>query len=193
MDVYINDSFLGEDDLEFCLNFYQTVNGGQMWLPSVVDFWDGRTYDIANLLDDTGDRSTYARFMNILYRIRSEVYRAADEKRVMYPDTFQVVKWIDGDGQIPHADNVDIVNGTPGIAPWRLYSTVIYLNNDFVGGQTYFDSLGMQIEPVPGRLVAFSCGPEHVHGVRKINGGIRKTLISFWSDQHINRKINLLR
>lgn len=193
MDVYVKDNFLHDDDIEFCLNFYKNVEDNNMWLPSVVDFWDKRTYDIAHILDDTADRQSYARFISILYRIRSEVYRATKEVRNMYPDTFQVVKWVDGDGQIPHADNVEIKSGYGGIAPWRLYSSVVYLNDNFVGGETYFDSLGIEVDPVPGRLSIFSCGIEHTHGVREIEGGIRKTLISFWSDQHINKRYNLLR
>lgn len=193
MNVYVKNNFLNKNEIDFFLELYQRVESSNMWLPSAIEFWNGRTYDISNFLDDGGDREAWRKFMEILYRIRSEVYKSTNDNRVMHPDTFQIVKWVDGDGQIPHADNMDIETGGQGIAPWRIYSSVIYLNDEFDGGQTYFENLGIEIEPVPGTLSIFSCGPDHMHGVRKIYGGVRKTAISFWSDQHINKKIKLLR
>lgn len=191
MNIYVKEKFLDIDDINFCIDFYDYIENNKLWLPSIIDFWDGRVYDIFNLLDDGGDRHSYSYFMKILRRIRSEVHLATGEDRIMYPDTFQITRWSPGEGLEPHADNFDLKNNTMGIAPWRLYSSIIYLNNDFDGGQTYFEPLGIEIDPQPGNLLIFSCGPEHLHGVKKINKGTRKTLSSFWSENNINKKVRL--
>jgi hypothetical protein len=47
------------------------------------------------------------------------------------------------------------------------------------------------VQPEAGKIVAFSCDLDHAHGVRKIKGGTRKTLLSFWSDKDINKKLRI--
>jgi hypothetical protein len=190
MQIESKSKFLSNKEVEFCLNWYNAIEGGQMWLPSVVDFWDGRTYDIANLLDDTGDRQSYAKFMTILSKIRSFVKESFNIEYDLYADTLQLVKWEEGDGQPPHADNTDL-DGNMGIAPWRKYAVVIYLNDTYEGGQTYFVNYDCDVQPKAGKIVAFSCDLDHAHGVGKIKGGTRKTLLSFWSDKDINKKLRI--
>jgi hypothetical protein len=190
MQIESKSHFLSDKEIEFCLNWYNAIEGSQMWLPSVVGFWDGRTYDIANLLDDTGDRQSYAKFMNILSKIRSFVKDSFNIDYDLYADTLQLVKWYEGEGQPPHADNVDL-DGGMGIAPWRHYAVVIYLNDTYEGGQTYFINYDRDIQPEAGKIVTFSCDLDHAHGVREIKGDTRKTLTSFWSDKDINKKIRI--
>lgn len=54
-------------------------------------------------------------------------------------------------------------------------ATLIYLNDDYEGGEIYFPQLGIEIKPKPGDLVMFPDNPGYVHGVKSITSGVRFT------------------
>jgi hypothetical protein len=54
-------------------------------------------------------------------------------------------------------------------------ATLIYINNDYIGGDIYFPEYGISHKPEPGDLLTFPDNPDYVHGVRAISDGIRYT------------------
>uniref|UniRef100_A0A8C7E3W5 procollagen-proline 3-dioxygenase n=1 Tax=Naja naja TaxID=35670 RepID=A0A8C7E3W5_NAJNA len=66
----------------------------------------------------------------------------------------------------------------------RDYSAILYLNEDFQGGNLFFTemdavTLTAQVRPKCGRLVAFSSGEENPHGVWAVTRG-RRCAIALW-------------
>ena len=55
----------------------------------------------------------------------------------------------------------------------RVASAVVYLSDDFEGGETLIEDYG-PVKPVPGRLVVYPSG--RPHGVNPITRGERHTL-----------------
>jgi len=65
------------------------------------------------------------------------------------------------------------------------YSSIIYLNEDFEGGETYIrlpnqESNDIVIKPKTGRLISFR-GTDIIHGVNKVTKGNRFTLPAWYS------------
>jgi hypothetical protein len=54
-------------------------------------------------------------------------------------------------------------------------ATLIYLNNDYDGGEIYFPEYDISYKPEPGDLLTFPDNPDYVHGVKAVAGGIRYT------------------
>lgn len=54
-------------------------------------------------------------------------------------------------------------------------ATLIYLNNDYSGGEIYFPDYDISVKPDDGDLVCFPDTPDFVHGVRPITDGVRYT------------------
>lgn len=54
-------------------------------------------------------------------------------------------------------------------------ATLIYINDDYEGGEIYFPELDIVIKPQEGDLVCFPDTPDFVHGVKPISKGIRYT------------------
>jgi hypothetical protein len=98
----------------------------------------------------------------------------------LYSDTAQIVLWTEGIELTPHADNLE-PDGSPNTTPHRSFSSLIYLNNDYEGGETYFPGFGLRIKPEPGLMVLFGSGPEYVHGVTKMRGGRRYTYAGWFT------------
>nr|DBA14888.1 TPA: hypothetical protein GDO54_004165 [Pyxicephalus adspersus] len=92
--------------------------------------------------------------------------------------------------QPAHADNC--ILDTEEKACWkeppayihRDYSGMLYLNDDFQGGDHFFTELDgttvtAEVRPQCGRLVMFSSGGENAHGVRAVTQG-RRCAIALW-------------
>ena len=57
--------------------------------------------------------------------------------------------------------------------PKRVYTTLIYLNEDFSGGETTLPIKRLNVKPKKSRLFGFPCTRDYIHGVRPINNGVR--------------------
>lgn len=56
---------------------------------------------------------------------------------------------------------------------------VIYLNNNFEGGEIDYVDKGIIMSPVPGRMVVHSGYDDNKHGVRKVTNGTRYMITGF--------------
>jgi hypothetical protein len=61
------------------------------------------------------------------------------------------------------------------------YSSILYLNDDYEGGELYFEELDLLIKPKTNQLVFFPSGSEFRHEVRPVVSGDRYTLASFYT------------
>lgn len=77
-----------------------------------------------------------------------------------------IAKFVEGKGMHEHFD----ASRPNDIA------TLIYLNNDYDGGDIYFPKYEMSFKPEPGDLLCFPDNPNFVHGVKPIIKGTRFTL-----------------
>ena len=89
-----------------------------------------------------------------------------------------------------HADNCLIEDDGTCIHEWpaytfRDYSAIIYLNDDFEGGEFVFagdskaETIQGTIKPSCGRMVAFSASGENLHGVRGVLRG-KRCALALW-------------
>lgn len=60
------------------------------------------------------------------------------------------------------------------------YAAIIYLNDDYGGGEIFFKNKNFEIKPTPGSLLIFPGNDEFEHGVRPVeNATIRYVVIGF--------------
>lgn len=60
------------------------------------------------------------------------------------------------------------------------YATIIYLNDEYNGGELFFSNKDLELKPKPGSLVIFPGTDEFNHGVRHVQSGpIRYVLVGF--------------
>ena len=64
------------------------------------------------------------------------------------------------------------------------FSTLIYLNSNFVGGELFFPQYdNLEIKPVENLSICFKGDTNHLHGVRMITEGTRYTISIFWTEE----------
>lgn len=60
------------------------------------------------------------------------------------------------------------------------YATIIYINDNYNGGELFFSNKDIEIKPKPGSLIIFPGTNEFNHGVRHVQAGpIRYVLVGF--------------
>ena len=82
-----------------------------------------------------------------------------------YGPKTHIAKFVPGSGMHEHYDT-----GRP-----KDIATLVYLNDDYVGGDIYFPDYDMSFKPKPGDLLCFPDNEDYVHGVKPILDGIRYT------------------
>lgn len=60
------------------------------------------------------------------------------------------------------------------------YATIIYINDDYVAGELFFNNLDISLRPKPGDMLFFPGNEKHEHGVRHVGEGpIRYVIVGF--------------
>lgn len=118
----------------------------------------------------------------------TDKYQEAVEKvfeRKVRPNTSHAQKWDVGGFAAPHSDNSDH-DGNPNAFIINKYVGVLYLNDNYRGGELYFcdkdNSLKpyLSFKPNAYSYYVFPGGHENIHGVSEITAGTRYTMVSFW-------------
>jgi hypothetical protein len=71
-------------------------------------------------------------------------------------------------------------NWIPNYVPNRKYTTVLYLNEGFDGGETHFPVLDILVKPEKNKILGFGCDEKFVHGVMPTTNGVRKAFICWF-------------
>jgi len=98
--------------------------------------------------------------------------------RELFVESLFIACLLSGDSHIAHADNERKERGrwVPNHTPQRDYTGLVYLNDNFTGGELVFPDRDVVIIPKAGLLVGFPCNHEFVHAVPKVRSGKRYSL-----------------
>jgi hypothetical protein len=105
--------------------------------------------------------------------------------REVRANTSHAQKWDAGGFASPHSDNSDN-EGKPNAFEINKYVGILYLNDDYEGGELYFCDKDNEMNPYlsfkPNKYsyYVFPGGYENIHGVSEIIKGTRYTMVSFW-------------
>jgi hypothetical protein len=105
------------------------------------------------------------------------------QDKQFYGDIFQIVRWQSGDKlEPPHAD-AEHLDGSIHPFSYREYAAIIYLNQEYTGGQLYFPNFNLIPELSIGTLAVFPGTLQYLHGVTPIQSGTRYTIAGFFTSQ----------
>lgn len=80
----------------------------------------------------------------------------------------------DNEGMDAHYDDLEGSHQKP-----VMYGCILYVNDNFDGGELYYENLGIVYDPVPGQLIIHPGTKEYTHGVNKATNGSRITASMF--------------
>jgi hypothetical protein len=165
-DIYEIDNFVNEN---FCSNIINWFSLQEKTKFSNNDFWSNRTINYSRIFDPVIKQHLSLHRMDRTFAVQNIF------KELVYPDYTDIVYWPTG---IEMPAHIDDDNGYD----YRKFSSVLYLNDNYTGGHTHFDKLGIDIKPVKGKLVIYPSFERYAHGVSKVDGD-RYTLSMWFTDR----------
>jgi hypothetical protein len=92
-------------------------------------------------------------------------------------DGYALLKYLPGGKYDVHFDQAVHENKTKGA---RIVSSILYLNDDFKGGETYFKYQNYSVKPKPGRLVFFPSTYTHPHSALPVQEGVKYAIVTWF-------------
>lgn len=167
------DNFLDNDQvnllLDLCLNTDQ-------WRRINNSVWDNRTINFYTLINEQKFAPTIKDILKRTQNIIKQEYGLDD----IYADTIDLCRWFPESNQPPHCDNMFGTNDH-AVNKHRDFGCIIYLNDDYGGGETYYPDNNCSIKPKAGKLAIHPADCNHRHGVKTVKDKIRYTVASFWT------------
>ena len=167
------ENFILKEDTEYLVNL---ANSTDLWEIIENSFWNNRTIDFNKILKH--DKNAAVIMLDAKIRCGQKIKEFYDLEEV-YADSLHLIRWFPEMEQLPHAD--DMTNTEVKGLEHRAFGSIIYLNNNYFGGHTYYPNFDVEITPKPGMLAIHPGDVEHLHGVTKIEGAMRYTIASFWT------------
>ena len=132
-------------------------------------------------IDHSDNDALYKTLNGQVPRIKEEIERSFFLE--VHPESkYSVTVYVEGTELPGHFDRAELVAGpTPNGYPRRDISSVLYLNDDFVGGVFSFDIQGIRIIPKAGTLILFPGTRPFTHSVSILESGLRYVVPQFWA------------
>jgi hypothetical protein len=170
--VSISENFLDEEMFSTFNAFAQST---KMYdLIENDTFWNKKVVHLNSVFFLSKVTKQYARLL------RDKLISEFNIEHVMYFDLLCVTRWLENTGHDLHAPSENL-DGTPSVLPWRDYGCILFLNDDFVGGDIEFPKQNIRIKPKPNTLIIYPGDAEFVHKKHVISTGTRYIIDSFWT------------
>jgi len=133
--------------------------------------------NIDNIFEEVKDL-----YQNIVDHVINPFY----ELKINDSELPQLLIYEKGGHYEPHYDGVSLWKNPDDTIIWkksvdRDLSTVLFLNDDFEGGEFVFPDLRVRIRPEPGLLVAFPSSQFYLHGVEPVISGTRYAMVNWFT------------
>ena len=169
------DNFISREECNYLIDIVKDI---EPWETGGSEFWTNRSLNAINIYNKI-DKSAG----EFLYALREKTKQAILDlykEEHIYPDLFQIVRWFPEMEQPPHADDMTNSEGNDWFHH-RHYGVILYLNDDYEGGHTFYPQHNFEIIPKAGTIAIHPGDPDHLHGVTKIKNKKRYTVASFWT------------
>jgi len=174
--IVIIENFLEKKDLEELQYFSKNIKIFNKL--EKENIWNDRL-----LLEEPFIKENRKLFIKLKYVYLNKIKNEIEKKFgfLLENSAISIATWRVGDNQHPHIDKED-ESGVPSLTtPLYDFSSLIYINDDYIGGEIYFPNHGVEIKPDAGSLIFFPGDKNFPHGVKKILEGQRFTVPVFWT------------
>jgi Rps23 Pro-64 3,4-dihydroxylase Tpa1-like proline 4-hydroxylase len=151
--IFLIKNFLSENILNKILIEINSLNEKDWQKNPMMGEWENKFYDLKQ--------------KEIVDLIKIELNKLASlEDGLFCKGGNQVLRQTPGNGMNAHIDGM----GGPEEKYYRMYAIIIYLNEDFEGGELHYLKKGITLKPEKNSLILFKTIDEYVHEVKKVKG-----------------------
>lgn len=183
MQPMIVENFLLEEEIQILLNASRNCNEAFAESSQSIneERWKLRAAHVHHI--KKYDAAAVTCMIDIANKIQ-DILRTIEATTDLFVEIPQFSRWLPGDAlDPPHADNCH-PDGSPNTSPQRSHGAIIYLNEDFEGGELFYPNFNLVIKPKRGMLALHGADLKFLHGVKEVSHDRRHTVITFASTDH---------
>lgn len=169
--IFIKEEFLSPEECDYLIWLSES---GDDWLREEHQpFWFDRNLPFFTTLQKRRYASVHTQQLSIRIHAKIKEFITKSFGEEVNADQMGVVRWPEGSWQMTHVDEVQGMD--------RVAGCVVFLNDNFDGGQPFYPYYGRTIKPKTGMIYAHDPGHSHLHGVTRVIGATRYTISSTWT------------
>lgn len=169
--IFYKEGLLSADECEYLVWLAQTESN---WpVNTTHPFWSERNIGLLTIIPKHKYQSieTIKLVLSVHQKIKEFVSKSFNVE--CYADQIGIVRWPPNSFQMVHVDEVPELS--------RVAGCVVYLNDDYEGGHTFYPYYDRENTPKTGAIFTHDPNHSHLHGVTRISGKTRYTISSTWS------------
>lgn len=163
-DIFYIENFIENKDLEYLSDF---IRDPKSFVPQSDSIHLTKSF-----LQDNDGTSFYKKYKEKISVLLSDKEYTVFPNRVSKYSKSTKAGW----AFYPHADAYDITNTDGNIPIWAY---VLYLNEDYEGGELVYTVKNITVKPKAGTIVVHSSSEDCTHGVKEILSGERFVIAGF--------------
>ncbi len=117
------------------------------------------------------DDNTNKIVTDLFTKIKKEINTILNKDIYVYTGFNMIYRSVVGQAMKTHSDS--------GLGPKFKYGIVLYLNDDYVGGEIFYPNVGVEIKPESCSLVLHPAHEAYRHGVKEVSSGTRYSMTAF--------------
>ena len=196
--ILLNSEILSTRDLSELINYIDTSKDIYELMPNGpgCDLYEnGQPVSVKTVSFYKPDKKIQTVLDNLTSSLKKHVEFEYGQRLFLDPN-FSGRIWSEGDYQSPHSDSeynnatlcLDIddsqTNWTNNIPRFLSdYSSLVYLNDNYEGGELVFPEYNLNIKPKAGDIITFPTNAMYLHAVNKIKSGTRYNVVLKWFRQ----------
>lgn len=129
---------------------------------------------LANITGNAVAQDTHNQMFVLLLSALSSYKRKFGIDEELYHENYNVLKYRTGQEYKAHYDG--------GTYTKRSVSAIVYLNNNYEGGELEFPNFNIKIKPEPGMLVIFPANYAYTHIAHPVTSGTKYAIVTWFHD-----------
>ena len=170
--VFLFENFLTEEEVKIFYNI-AILSDSSMWIVETDDWYKNRLLripDYTNLLN-----KYKSNIIEIENRYKELFYKEINSTEFNFIDNRTIYKADVGDLMPPHYD----LGGNSLVR----YGIVIYINDNYEGGEIYYPKLKVSLKPKSGSIIFHPSTIKYTHGVKPVVSGTRYSMANFIAEK----------
>lgn len=150
-----------------------SINGGSVVSKYRSNMDMGITY-LANITGNSVAQDIHNQMYILLLSALSSYKRKFGIEEELYHENYNILKYRTGEEYKAHYDG--------GTYTKRAVSAIVYLNNDYEGGELEFKNFDIKIKPEPGMLIIFPANYAYTHIAHPVISGTKYAIVTWFHD-----------
>jgi hypothetical protein len=178
LEIYVDENFLLEEELLYFDSVIENANQNNLWAGE-----DGSTSDTGTWKNRNLRLEKHKEEHRILQFLENRILKTYSENIKHIPAELvnQLFRGLGPINRTGIGQNLPVHDdlGPPELNLPVAHGVVLYLNDNFSGGELFYPNLDLKIEPKRGMLVIHSAQAKYAHGVSEVLSGVRYGLTLF--------------